>query len=60
MVRQTDPTNRRCKLVSLTDAGRAVVARIDAIDDPAPDALAGLDGDELEALRAIIAKLAAG
>ena len=27
VVRQTDPTNRRCKLVSLTDAGRDVLAR---------------------------------
>ena len=60
VVRQTDPANRRCKSVSLTDAGRAVVAKIEAIDDPAPDSLAGLDGDELEALRVIIAKLAAG
>ena len=59
VVRQTDPANRRCKSVSLTDAGRAVVTKIEGIDDPAPDALAGLDGDELKALRAIIAKLAA-
>src|SRR5215213_5298925 len=36
VVRETDPTNRRSKRVSLTAAGRAVVERIDAIDDPAP------------------------
>ena len=26
VVRETDPTNRRCKMVSLTDAGRDMVA----------------------------------
>ena len=36
VVRETDPTNRRCKLVSLTDDGRDVLAEIDAVDDPAP------------------------
>ena len=37
VVRETDPTNRRCKVVSLTDAGRAMVRKIDAVDDPAPE-----------------------
>ena len=60
VVRRTDPANRRCKLVSLTDAGRAVVAMIDAIDDPAPDPLAALGDAELKTLRAILDKLAAG
>ncbi len=58
VVRETDPTNRRCKVVSLTDAGREMVQVIDGIDDPAPDALASLDDRELKALRAIIDKLA--
>ena len=44
VVRQTDPSNRRCKVVSLTDAGRDTVRRIEAVDDPAPDVLAELDG----------------
>ena len=57
VVRQTDPTNRRCKVVSLTDAGREMVRRIDAVDDPAPDALAGLHDAELTELRAILIKL---
>jgi DNA-binding MarR family transcriptional regulator len=58
VVRETDPTNRRCKVVSLTDAGREVLAKIDAVDDPAPDALASLDPAQLKALKAIIGNLA--
>jgi DNA-binding MarR family transcriptional regulator len=58
VVRETDPTNRRCKVVSLTDAGREMVHRIDTVDDPAPDVLAGLDDAELNGLRAILTKLA--
>lgn len=57
VVRETDPTNRRCKVVSLTDAGRDMVRRIDAVDDPAPDALAGLHDAELTELRAVLLKL---
>jgi len=57
VVRSIDPTNRRCKLVSLTDAGRAVVNAIDAIDDPAPDGLAALSDAELKALHTILARL---
>jgi DNA-binding MarR family transcriptional regulator len=58
VVRKTDPTNRRCKVVSLTDAGREMVQVINGIDDPAPDALASLDDRELKALKALIDKLA--
>jgi DNA-binding MarR family transcriptional regulator len=58
VVRKTDPANRRCKVVSLTDAGREMVQVINGIDDPAPDALASLDDRELKALKAIIDKLA--
>jgi DNA-binding MarR family transcriptional regulator len=58
VVRKTDPTNRRCKVVSLTDAGREMVQVINGIDDPAPDALAALDDRELQALKAMIDKLA--
>jgi DNA-binding MarR family transcriptional regulator len=58
VVREIDPANRRSKLVSLTEAGRAVVAGIDATDDPAPDPLAALDDADLESLRIILGKLA--
>lgn len=60
VVRETDPTNRRCKVVSLTDAGRDMVRMVDAIHDPAPQALASLDDGDLKALRAIIDRLATG
>src|SRR5258707_1933782 len=58
VVRETDPTNRRCKVVSLTGAGRGMVQVIEGIDDPAPDALASLDDAQLKALKAIIDQLA--
>ena len=58
VVRTTEPTNRRCKVVSLTDAGRDMVRMIDATDDPAPEVLWGLDNAELKQLQAILAKLA--
>lgn len=58
VVRETDPTNRRCKVVSLTDAGRDMVRRIDAIHDPAPDVLAALDDDDLAALQQLLHRLA--
>ncbi|HZN84123.1 MAG TPA: MarR family transcriptional regulator [Mycobacterium sp.] len=54
VVRETDPTNRRCKVVSLTDAGREMVRKIDKVDDPAPTALAALDDTQLKELKAII------
>jgi DNA-binding MarR family transcriptional regulator len=60
VVRETDPTNRRCKTVSLTDAGHAVVRQLDAIDDPAPDMLTALDDAELKALHRMLRKLSEG
>jgi DNA-binding MarR family transcriptional regulator len=58
VVRETDPTNRRCKVVSLTDAGREMMHMIDAVDDPAPNALAALDDTQLKELKAIIDQVA--
>ena len=60
VVREIDPTNRRCKIVSLTEVGRAMVSEIDGITDPAPDALAALDDTELTSLMAILDRLTAG
>lgn len=60
VTREVDPSNRRSKLVSLTDQGRAVVAAIDAVEDPAPEALSALDQTDLTALRRIVDKLAGG
>jgi DNA-binding MarR family transcriptional regulator len=60
IVREADPTNRRSKLVSLTDEGREVVATIDQLDDPAPPPFATLNQAELRTLETILAKLAAG
>ncbi len=57
VVREIDPANRRCKVVSLTDQGHAMVRDIEAIADPAPDALASLDAAELRSLKAILVRV---
>src|SRR4051794_33519041 len=58
VIRETDPTNRRCKLVRLTDEGRKGVAKIGEVDDPAPRPLAALNATDLRTLQTILAKLA--
>ncbi len=58
VMRETDPTNRRCKVVSLTDAGREMVRTIDSVDDPAPNALAALDDTQLKELKMILERVA--
>ena len=60
VVREAHPTNRRCKVVSLTDEGRRVVESVDGVEDPAPGPFAALSPAELKALESILAKLAAG
>jgi DNA-binding MarR family transcriptional regulator len=57
VLRTPDSTNRRCKIVSLTEDGRAMVRKIDAIDDPAPEVLAMLDDSELKMLRSLLNRL---
>ncbi|MEG8182037.1 MarR family transcriptional regulator [Nocardia terpenica] len=57
VVREVDPTNRRSKLVSITDAGRAALADALGTPDPAPKSLVDLPADELSALHEILRKL---
>ncbi|MGE2729844.1 MarR family winged helix-turn-helix transcriptional regulator [Mycolicibacterium vaccae] len=57
VVREVDPQNRRCKRVSLTDAGRAVVRAVDDVYDPAPEVFSALDAEDLAALRRVLGKL---
>ena len=60
VVREINPANRRCKVVSLTEAGRQMVALIDATDDPAPDSLHSLDSADLEVLALLMGRLGTG
>lgn len=58
--RREDPDNRRVLLVSLTDAGRELLAQCDrAVDALEAEFFAGLDGAELAALRKILDRLLA-
>lgn len=57
VIREINPANRRCKLVSLTEAGHGLVDTLNGLADPPPAALAGLEVADLEALRAILDKI---
>lgn len=59
VVREVDPDNRRCKVVSLTPAGRDTVHVIGNVRDPAPEVLAALEAGDLMAMRRILDKLRA-
>jgi DNA-binding MarR family transcriptional regulator len=58
--RHQHPTDRRCKIVSATEAGHAVAARANAILGTPPPNLATLPPDDLAALDRIVAALAGG
>lgn len=60
VVRRIDAENRRCKRVSLTDEGRALVEAIADLDDPAPAALTALDETDLNSLHALLRKALGG
>jgi DNA-binding MarR family transcriptional regulator len=60
VVRREDPANRRCKLVSLTEKGRDVIALIEATDDPPPASLVDLSHQDLHTLRGLLDKLERG
>jgi DNA-binding MarR family transcriptional regulator len=55
--REVHPTNRRSKRVSLTAAGRRMLAVIAQITDQPPPALTGLPQKELASLRRTLEKL---
>ncbi len=57
VVRQIDPGNRRSKTVSLTPAGRELLAIIDTVENPAPAPLRRLGAADLAALQALLRKL---
>jgi len=55
--REAHPMDRRSKLVTLTAAGRRVLAVVASITDQPPPALADLPREELAALRKILEKV---
>ncbi|MUL48866.1 MarR family transcriptional regulator [Mycobacterium sp. CBMA293] len=57
VVRQPDPDNRRCKLVSLTESGADLMRSIRQIDDPAPPVFETLDAAELTTLLDLLGRL---
>ncbi len=57
VMRQVDPDNRRSKTVSVTPAGRDLLAVIDAVENPAPAPLRKLDPADLAALQVLLQKL---
>jgi len=57
VLRTVDPANRRCKLVSITESGREVLADALATSDPAPESIATLSDSERVTLRALLHKL---
>ncbi|MQY26213.1 hypothetical protein NRB56_17750 [Nocardia sp. RB56] len=57
VVREIDPANRRSKLVSITPAGRALLAEALATPDPPSPALARLTPGELRTLRDLLLKI---
>jgi len=57
--RRPHPTDRRAKLVEATRKGKALARQADAILATPPEGLAALAEDELETLRALLARVAA-
>ncbi len=57
--RRPHPDDRRRKLVTLTDAGRAAVETADAVLARPPASVAALSGDELDHLAGLLSRLLA-
>jgi DNA-binding MarR family transcriptional regulator len=55
--RRVDPGNGRVKIVSLTDAGRAMLARVATVRDVAPPGIHALAPDDLRTLRDLLARV---
>jgi DNA-binding MarR family transcriptional regulator len=55
--RRPHPTDRRAKLVEATRRGKTLARRADEILATPPEALSALPGDDLEALRRILAQV---
>lgn len=55
--RRPHPTDRRAKLVEATRRGKTLARRADDILATPPEALSALPGDDLEALRRILAQV---
>lgn len=55
--RRPHPTDRRAKLVETTRRGKTLARRADDILATPPEALSALPGDDLEALRRILAQV---
>ncbi len=54
VARRPHPTNRRAKLVSLTAAGRRILARARKVIELAPPAFAAISADDLAALARVV------
>jgi DNA-binding MarR family transcriptional regulator len=59
VVRQIHPTDRRCKLVALTDQGRLVAERIQTLVPPPPPGWDDLPPEDLTALAAVLTRFTA-
>ena len=57
VVRTSDPNDRRCRHVALTDDGRDMLAIAMRTDDPPPPAFDVLDDDDVAALHRVLSKL---
>jgi DNA-binding MarR family transcriptional regulator len=57
VLRTPHPTNGRIKLVSLTPRGRAMVARVKALEERAPASFASLSPRALKALERAVAQI---
>ncbi|WP_018180146.1 MarR family winged helix-turn-helix transcriptional regulator [Jongsikchunia kroppenstedtii] len=55
--RDVDPADRRSRMVSLTPAGRAMMATISSVEDPAPDDFAALPERDIKTLLRIARQL---